>query len=162
MSITFRPIGTLRSPFTELEGMPIQPTGAQEHEGRAEILPEFRDGLQDLDGFNHIYLIYHLHAAGPGKLRVVPFMDAGGVERGIFSTRSPRRPNPLGMSLVRLLSVENGVIRFQGADILDGTPLIDIKPYIAHFDRVEAPTCGWMKGSLEDVAARRSDDRFLT
>jgi tRNA-Thr(GGU) m(6)t(6)A37 methyltransferase TsaA len=161
MKLELHTIGTIHSPFLELENMPIQPGGAQGVEGVVEVLPEFADGLKDLDGFNFIYLLYVFHCVKAPKLRVVPFMDSGGEERGVFSTRTPLRPNPIGMSLVELVAVEGNRLRFLGVDILDGTPLLDIKPFIQHFDRVENPTSGWMTGSAADVARRRSDTRFI-
>lgn len=154
-------IGVIRSPFTELEGMPIQPAGADEAgcEGEVIISESLMDGLKDLEGFSHIYLIYHLHKVTETKMRVIPFMDT--VERGVFATRSPVRPSRLGISIVRLLEVNGNRLKIRGVDMLDGTPLIDIKPYIKAFDCPDDPTCGWMTASREDVSRKRSDDRFV-
>ncbi len=154
-------IGVIRTQFTELAGMPVQPAGADEDafEGEVIINEALAEGLRDLDGFSHIYLIYHLHKVTETKMIVIPFMDT--VERGIFATRSPSRPSRLGMSIVRLLEVNGNCLKIRGADMLDGTPLIDIKPYIQAFDCPDNPSCGWMSGSREDVRNKRSDDRFV-
>jgi tRNA-Thr(GGU) m(6)t(6)A37 methyltransferase TsaA len=151
-------IGVIRTPFTELEGMPIQPAGAGEVLGEVILRPELAEGLKDLDGFSHIYLIYHFHKAGPSKLTVIPFMDKE--PRGVFATRSPVRPSKLGLSIVELVAIENNRLTVRGADILDGTPLIDIKPYIEAFDCPENPACGWMTADRNEVGKKRSDDRF--
>jgi len=153
------PIGTLHTPHTELASMPIQPKGAKEVEGRALLLPEYAEGLKDLEGFSHVYLIYHFHKATRTELTVVPFMDTR--PRGVFSTRSPLRPAHIGISIVRVTRVEGNTLHFTGADMLDGTPLIDIKPYIQNFDQVEKSTSGWMTADEKTVSDKRSDDRFV-
>lgn len=153
------PIGTLHTPHNALPAMPIQPKGAHEIDGRAVLLPEFADGLKDLDGFSHIYLIYHFHKATRTELAVVPFMDTQ--PRGVFSTRSPLRPAHIGISIVRVTEVTESTVHFSGADMLDGTPLLDIKPYIQAFDHVESSTSGWMRADENTVSATRSDDRFV-
>jgi tRNA (adenine37-N6)-methyltransferase len=158
-SISIEPVGTIHSPHTSLENMPIQPVGAREVEGTAILRPEFAPGLKDLDGFSHIYLLYHFHKAGNMKLEVVPFMDSQA--RGVFATRSPLRPSGLGMSIVEVLRVEDNVVFLRGVDVLDGTPLLDIKPYIPQFDQRENVRTGWMCGDREDVASARSDKRFV-
>lgn len=154
-------IGVIRTQFTELAGMPIQPAGADESafEGEVIINESLVEGLKDLDGFSHIYLIYHLHRVGETKLSVIPFMDT--IERGVFATRSPARPSRLGISIVRLLEVNGNCLKICGADMLDGTPLIDIKPYIQAFDCPDDPSSGWMSASREAVREKRSDDRFV-
>ena len=152
-------IGVIRTPFKELKNMPIQPVGARDVVGEVVVREEFAAGLRDLDGFSHIYLIYDFHRVRETKLLVTPFMDT--VERGVFSTRAPRRPARIGLSIVELLKVEGNKLSIMGVDVLDGTPLFDIKPYIENFDRVEESRGGWMKGSSHEVAARRSDDRFV-
>lgn len=140
--------------------MPIQPKGASEVEGHIEVKHEFAAGLEDLEGFSHIYLIYHFHKATRTELIVTPFMDT--VSRGVFSTRSPLRPNHIGISLVRLLSVQGATLRIQGVDILDNTPLLDIKPFIPSFDQVtEKSRSGWMTASEGEVMEKRSDKRFM-
>ncbi|MCF8045460.1 MAG: tRNA (N6-threonylcarbamoyladenosine(37)-N6)-methyltransferase TrmO [Desulfarculaceae bacterium] len=151
-------IGTIRSPFTRIEDMPIQPTGAGETAGSVEVNKAYKEGLKDLAGFSHVYLLYLFHKAGRMSLTVTPFMDT--VERGVYATRSPLRPNHIGISIVRLLSVEKNIITIGGVDVLDGTPLIDIKPYIENFDRVENSVSGWMTADREEVAKTRSDGRF--
>lgn len=152
-------IGVIHSPFQRLEEMPIQPKGASGTEGVIEVDPCYAEGLKDLDGFSHIYLIYRFHMAKRTALSVVPFMDT--VERGVFSTRSPLRPNHIGISIVELVRVEGCSVVIRGVDVLDGTPLLDIKPYIARFDEVKESRSGWMQGSRAEVADKRSDDRFV-
>lgn len=156
--IVFRPIGVVRSNHTEPEKTPIQPVYARGCMGRAEIFPEFADGLKDLDGFSHIYLIYHFHRAGPSKLMVKPFLD--GTERGVFATRAPGRPNAIGLSVVELLGREGNVLQLNGVDVLDGTPLLDIKPYTAKFDRFEPLRSGWQDAVDEEMARRRGRRNF--
>jgi len=152
-AISFRPIGVLRSEHTQAERTPIQPAYAQGCVGRAEVLPEFAEGLDDLDGFSHIYIIYYFHAAKPAKLKVKPFMQD--VERGVFATRAPCHPNPIGLSVVRLVRREGNVLFLEDVDFLDETPLLDIKPYTARFDRVETTRNGWQDEVDEETARRR-------
>ncbi len=153
-----QPIGTIHSPYTRIENMPIQPRGARDVEGSVHVREEFAEGLRDLDGFSHIYLLYHFHKAGEPRLTVVPFLDT--TPRGVFATRSPLRPNPIGLSIVEVVRIEGTTIVIKGVDILDGTPLLDIKPYIPAFDAVENAASGWMTARPEDVEKTRSDDRF--
>jgi tRNA-Thr(GGU) m(6)t(6)A37 methyltransferase TsaA len=153
-------IGTIHTPFDILEDMPIQPKGAVEIIGTVELEEQYMAGLADLDGFSHIYLLYQFHMAKRTALTVTPFMDTS--PRGVFSTRSPLRPNHIGISIVKLVAVEKNIITVQGIDILNGSPLLDIKPYIAAFDAVQESRSGWMKGSEEDVANKRSDQRFVS
>jgi tRNA-Thr(GGU) m(6)t(6)A37 methyltransferase TsaA len=152
-------IGVIRTPFTELEGMTIQPVGAREVLGEVIICSQLVGGLKDLDGFSHIYLIYCLHKVAKTRLTVVPFMDT--VPHGVFATRSPTRPSRLGLSIVELVAIENNRLTVRGVDVLDGTPLIDIKPYIAEFECPENPTSGWMTATREEVGKKRADDRFI-
>ncbi|MCW7752800.1 tRNA (N6-threonylcarbamoyladenosine(37)-N6)-methyltransferase TrmO [Desulfobotulus sp. H1] len=152
-------IGTIYSPFSDLQNMPIQPVGAADVEGTVVIMPAFVDGLKDLDGFSHLYLFYFFHGARQEKMRVVPFMDTE--ERGVFSTRSPLRPSHLGMSVVELLEVKGAELRILGVDVLNGTPLVDIKPYIPAFDHRENVRTGWMTREREGVVSARSDHRFV-
>jgi tRNA-Thr(GGU) m(6)t(6)A37 methyltransferase TsaA len=158
MAITYHPIGVLHTPFQDLRDMPIQPTGVASAPGAAEIFPEYADGLQDLDGFSHIILLYHLHQVHNVALRVVPFL--GSEPRGIFATRAPSRPNPIGLSVVRLLRVEGRTLHLGNVDILDGTPLLDVKPYVPGFDRPARARAGWLQARQRDVKTRRSDSRF--
>lgn len=157
-TVTLPCIGVIRSPFTELKNMPIQPVGAKDVEGRAEIEAHYQEGLKDLDGFSHIYLIYHFHQAPRVQLRVTPYMDDA--EHGVFATRSPLRPAHIGMSVVELLRVEGSVLHLRGVDILDGTPLLDVKPYMPQFDARENVRTGWMQKDDDAVASARSDTRF--
>ena len=157
--ISLEPIGVIHSPYKELTNMPIQPKGAQKTQGRVVISPEYRQGIQDLGGFSHLYLIYQFHHAQRTALSVVPFMDT--VERGVFATRSPLRPNHIGLSIVELIAIQDNTLIIAGVDVLDGTPLLDIKPYIAAFDQVNASRSGWMQAESSKVAAARSDDRFI-
>ena len=158
MKIEFRPIGVIRTPFTKTEGMPIQPTGAAGVKGTVEVFEEYRAGLKDLDGFSHIVLLYHFHRSHGFNLHVVPFMDSQ--LRGLFATRAPKRPNPIGLSVVQLDGIENGVLRVQNVDILDGTPLIDIKPYVPEFDVQPDVRTGWLEQARKTVHDRQADDRF--
>lgn len=156
--ITLKPIGIIHSPFTKTEGMPIQPAGAAGTRGTIEVFEEYQAGLKDLDGFSHIILLYHFHHSRGFELQVVPFLDAH--SRGVFATRAPKRPNPIGISVVRLDTIENGVLSIQNVDILDGTPLLDIKPYVPAFDGVREVRTGWIAKSGNTVSKSRSDDRF--
>ncbi|MGD8603050.1 MAG: tRNA (N6-threonylcarbamoyladenosine(37)-N6)-methyltransferase TrmO [Anaerolineales bacterium] len=158
-SITFTPIGVMHTPFHNREGMPIQPTGRSSAPGRAEIFPPFQAGLADLDGFSHIILIYYLHRVEGWKPRVIPFLDK--VERGLFSTRAPTRPNPIGLSIVGLERVESGMLYLTHVDMLNQTPLLDIKPYLPEFDQPHGPIrIGWAAKAAGEVENRQSDDRF--
>jgi tRNA (adenine37-N6)-methyltransferase len=152
-------IGIIHSPFTNLKDMPIQPKGAKNTIGTIEINPEYEEGLDDLNGFSHIYLLYIFHEAARTSLKVTPFMDK--TVRGVFSTRSPLRPNHIGLSIVELVGVEKNLIKVRGIDILNGTPLLDVKPYIESFDAVKNSRSGWMQASASEVAEKRSDDRFI-
>jgi tRNA-Thr(GGU) m(6)t(6)A37 methyltransferase TsaA len=151
--VIFHSIGVLRSLHTQPEATPIQPVFAGDSPGRAELLPEFADGLADLEGFSHLYLVYWLHRAAPARMRVRPYLQ--NIERGLFATRFPDRPNPIGLSLVRLLRCEGHVVHFAGADMLDGTPLLDIKPYAPRYDAVTRPRGGWTEDVDEATAQRR-------
>lgn len=153
-----KPIGIIRTPFTEQEGMPIQPKGAVGVKGIVELFQEFRTGLKDIDGFSHIILLYLFHRSQGFNLQVVPFMDTA--SRGVFATRAPRRPNPIGISVVQLDRMENGILHIRNVDILDGTPLLDIKPFVPEFDCPQKVRTGWVANSKDEVSAKKSDDRF--
>jgi tRNA-Thr(GGU) m(6)t(6)A37 methyltransferase TsaA len=157
-SIEFKPIGIVHSPFKDLQGMPIQPTGAAGVKGTVEVFDEYKEGLKDLDGFSHIILLYFFHLAKGFKLQVVPFMDSK--PRGLFSTRAPKRPNPVGLSVVQLDEIKDGVLYIQNVDILDQTPLIDIKPYVPEFDKRVKFRTGWLEKAKKAVFNKKSDDRF--
>jgi len=154
--ITYKPIGVIYSEHTIAEETPIQPAYAKGCRGRAEIFPEYEEGLRDLDGFSHIYLIYHFHLSTTAKLIVKPFLQD--VERGVFATRAPTRPNAIGLSIVELVSREGNVLYLDGVDILDGTPLLDIKPYVTRFDCVETLRNGW-QDEVDDETARQRGKR---
>ena len=158
MKIEYEPIGVIHSPFQTTEGMPIQPSGAIGVQGAVELFPRFGQGLRDLDGFSHIILIYHFHRSVGYSLLVVPFLDS--VERGVFATRAPRRPNAIGLSVVRLVRVEGDTLHIEDIDILDGTPLLDIKPYVPEFDRNLGDRVGWLEHVRDRVQKLRADDRF--
>jgi tRNA-Thr(GGU) m(6)t(6)A37 methyltransferase TsaA len=154
-----KPIGVIHSPYKDLQGMPIQPSGATGVKGTAEVDPEYQAGLKDLDGFSHLILLYEFHLSQGYKLEVVPFLD--NEPRGLFATRAPRRPNPIGLSVVKLDRIEAGILYLQNVDILDGTPLLDIKPYVPDFDQQHNVRTGWLETSNHRVSTRQSDDRFL-
>jgi tRNA-Thr(GGU) m(6)t(6)A37 methyltransferase TsaA len=158
MKIEFTPIGIIHSPFVRLEDMPIQPSGAVGIEGTAEVFEEYRAGLRDLDGFSHLILLYHFHHVRSFELQVVPFLDT--VPHGIFATRAPKRPNAIGLSIVQLDKIEDGVLYLRNLDISDGTPLLDIKPYVPAFDEQREVRSGWLEKSGEAVTKKKSDNRF--
>jgi tRNA-Thr(GGU) m(6)t(6)A37 methyltransferase TsaA len=157
-NIPFLPIGIIHSPFHDLAGMPIQPTSDVSAPGTLDIFPEFVPGLKDLDGFSHLILLYHLHHAGPARLEVTPFLDSQ--PRGIFATRAPTRPNPIGLSVVKLTRIEGNILYVEDLDILDGTPLLDIKPYIPEFDFHPEVRIGWLEQARGKVKPMASDNRF--
>ena len=152
------PIGIIHSPHKSIEDMPIQPKGASEVVGHVIVHDEYIDGLQDLDGFSHIYLLYSFHKATRTEMHVTPFMDKQ--TRGVFATRSPLRPNHIGISIVNVIRVEGNKVFVKGLDILDETPLLDIKPYIEKFDTVQDSVSGWLQASDEEIRKERSDERF--
>jgi tRNA-Thr(GGU) m(6)t(6)A37 methyltransferase TsaA len=151
-------IGYLRTPFTDAADMPIQPAGAKGIAGVAEVLPDYVDGLRDLDGFSHLILLYEFHRARRSELLVTPFLSSG--KKGVFSTRAPTRPNPIGLSVVELVKVEGGKVHIRNVDMLDGTPLLDIKPYVPDFDAAEDVRTGWMEDARGRAVSARSDARF--
>lgn len=160
-TIKFKSIGTIHTPFKDLEGMPIQPIGARGVKGIIELDKEYMGGLKDLDGFSHIILIYHLHLSSGHSLEVKPFLD--NEKRGIFATRSPKRPNQIGISVVRLEKIEKSNIHILDVDMVDGTPLLDIKPYVPHFDKNEDDnlSIGWFEDKHHEASDKRSDRRFI-
>ena len=158
MDIIYRPIGIIYSPFNNLEDMPIQPTSDVSGSGTVEIFPQFIDGLKDLEGFSHIYLLYHLHKMYQSNLIVTPFLDKE--LRGIFATRAPSRPNPIGLSLVELSRIENNMVYIERLDVLNGTPLLDIKPYVPDFENTLNVRIGWLEKVKGQVQTRKSDTRF--
>jgi tRNA (adenine37-N6)-methyltransferase len=158
MTIEYDPIGIIRTPFQTTEGMPIQPKAASGVQGTVEIFEDYAEGLQDIDGFSHLILLYHFHRSHGYKLQVVPFMDT--CTRGLFATRAPRRPNSIGLSIVRLLKVEGRYLQVENIDILNDTPLLDIKPYVPVFDAQEQVRSGWVENEGRDVSQQRADCRF--
>ncbi len=158
MEIIFKPIGKIISPFRSINEMPIQPAGAKGIQGKVIIFSEFAEGLKDLDGFSHIILLYHFHRVKESNLTVIPFLDSK--PRGVFATRAPKRPNPIGLSVVRLLDRKNNVLNIENVDILDGTPILDIKPYVPEFDFSNTSEIGWLKNVIQGAGKKKSDDRF--
>jgi tRNA-Thr(GGU) m(6)t(6)A37 methyltransferase TsaA len=157
--VTFTPVGVVHSPHKELYGMPVQPPSAAGIAGEIEIFPEFAEGLLDIEGFSRIMVFYHLHRSAGPLLSAIPFLDT--VPHGVFASRIPRRPNPLGFSVVRLLSRDRNILKIADVDILDGTPVLDIKPYVPEFDSYPNESSGWFAGKLDDMSSKRSDDRFV-
>ena len=159
LKIVYSPIGIIYTPFKEISNMPVQTIAAKGIEGKIVIFPEYQEGLEDLEGFSHIILIYHFHKIKGYSLKVKPFLDDE--ERGLFSTRAPKRPNPIGISIVKLKKIEGNVIYIEDVDILNETPLLDIKPYVPEFDsRKEKVKIGWLEGKVFRVYSRISDNRF--
>ncbi|BAX79264.1 tRNA (N6-threonylcarbamoyladenosine(37)-N6)-methyltransferase TrmO [Labilibaculum antarcticum] len=159
--IKFETIGLIKTSYKTLENMPIQPMGAKGVKASIVLKPEFVDGLMDLEEFSHVTLIYHLHKVTDYKLKVTPFMDTE--EHGVFATRSPRRPNAIGLSTVKLIGIEGKVLHIEDADVLDGTPLLDIKPFFGRFDNREKVKSGWLDRNWdENHKTLKSDERFKT
>lgn len=156
--ITLKPIGVIHSEHIVQEETPIQPAYAKGCRGRVEVFPEYAEGLKDLENFSHIYLLYHLHQAKSMTLIVRPFLQD--VDRGVFSTRAPSRPNHIGLSIVELEKKEGNILYIDGVDILDGTPLIDIKPYSEKFDCIKTKRNGWQDEVDEETAHRRGRRGF--
>ena len=158
--ITYQTIGIINSPFQDVQGMPIQPSRSFGVAGTVEIYKAYHQGLQDLEGFSHIILLYHFHHVGHSSLIVTPFLDSK--PHGVFATRAPTRPNPIGLSIVKLNRIAAGILHIDGVDILDGTPLLDIKPYIPAFDHPAEVKTGWLPGDAGKLEQRLSDGRFLS
>ncbi len=158
-SYTLTSIGTVRSPHLECEGMPIQPLGARGFRGAIELDPMYEPGLADLTGFSRVIVLYLFHRSTGYSLSVTPFLDTR--PRGLFATRAPRRPNPIGLSVLRLTGVEGCRLLVEDVDILDGTPVLDIKPYVPLFDAFPGEASGWFGEACRDPAAVRADRRFV-
>ena len=156
---TVKPIGVIHSPFKEARGVPIQASVARDVEGVVEVYTEYVDGLKDLDGFSHIILVYYFHLVKRYSLLVKPYLDKD--LRGLFSTRAPSRPNPIGLSVVRSTEVEDSILRIRDVDIVDGTPLLDIKPYIPEFDTREDVRIGWLEKRIHRLSKTKDDGRFI-
>jgi tRNA-Thr(GGU) m(6)t(6)A37 methyltransferase TsaA len=156
--VVCKPIGVVHSRFTEAAGMPIQTAGAPEEIGSVEVFAEYAAGLKDIEGFDYLILLTHLHRGTNELLEVVPFLDTE--THGIFATRAPARPNKIGLSIVRLTSVEGRILHFNGNDMLDQTPVLDIKPYVPRFDARSTERVGWFGPRLDKLSETRSDDRM--
>jgi len=159
MEISLHSIGRILSSFKNPAGMPIQPAAAQGVQGQVELFPEYVQGIQDLEGFSHIFLIYYFHKINTSKLTVIPFLDDR--PHGVFATRAPQRPNPIGLSVVKLIKVNGNMLHIENVDILDGTPLIDIKPYVPLFDEHPVTSIGWLENAENRIGGMRSDHRFV-
>ena len=157
-TIKFKQIGIIHSPFREPKGTPIQPAAAKGTDGTVEVFPEFSAGLKDLDGFSHIVLIYYFHKVKESSLEIKPFLDDQ--IHGIFSTRAPSRPNPIGISVVRLVRIEGKILWIKDLDIIDGTPVLDIKPYIPEFDSQDITKRGWLENNVSKLPTSKDDGRF--
>lgn len=147
--IKYKPIGIIHSPFKKPTGTPIQPAAGKSIKGTVEVFPEYAEGLKDLEGFSHIILIYHLHLSQGWCLKVKPFMD--NELRGVFATRAPSRPNPIGLSVVHLVRIEKNILYIQDLDIVDKTPLLDIKPYVPEFETKEVKKLGWLEKNMHKL-----------
>ncbi|MGD8997688.1 MAG: tRNA (N6-threonylcarbamoyladenosine(37)-N6)-methyltransferase TrmO [Anaerolineae bacterium] len=158
MQITYKPIGVVHSPFKEPKGTPIQPPSAEGVAGTVEVFLEYVEGLMDLDGFSHIILLYHFHLSRTSSLRVKPYMDDE--VHGVFAMRGPSRPNPIGLSIVRLVRVEGPVLHIRDVDIVDGTPVLDIKPYVPQFDARDVERIGWLDEQVHKLPTMQDDGRF--
>ena len=152
--IVYHSIGVIHSPYTETAGMPIQATAAIGVAGTIQLDPAYAEGLVDIDGFSHLILLYHLHQVREASLMVTPFLDDR--PHGVFATRSPKRPNPIGLSIVRLVAVNGLTLAIQDVDVLNGTPLLDIKPWVPEFDVRANPRIGWFAGNIDRMREVRS------
>ncbi|MBP7652932.1 tRNA (N6-threonylcarbamoyladenosine(37)-N6)-methyltransferase TrmO [Candidatus Dependentiae bacterium] len=156
--IILEPIGIIHTPYTEQTGTLIQPRGAIGIKGEIEIFEKFKDGLTDIAGFYHIYVLYYFHKINEVSLKVKPFLDD--CEHGIFSVRSPKRPNKIGLSVVRLIRVENNILHIENVDMLNKTPVIDIKPYVPDFDIFDVEKIGWLDSKSQNCEKNKDDGRF--
>ena len=156
--VCYTPIGVIHTPWTDIAGMPIQPIGARGVRGTVVVFDRYAEGLQDIGGFSRLILIYAFHRSTSYDLVTKPFLDI--VPRGIFATRSPKRPNAIGFSCVELTEVNGNTLSVGDIDILDGTPLLDIKPYVPAFDSYPGAACGWLEKVAGDAESYRSDERF--
>jgi tRNA (adenine37-N6)-methyltransferase len=157
--VVFTQIGIIHTPFTEPEGIPVQAQGGKNIRGSVEVYEQFTAGLKDLDGFSHIMLLYHFHLSDGYSLEVRPFLDEE--PRGLFATRAPKRPNPIGIAVVRLVEIKGSKLLIEDVDMVDGTPLLDIKPYVPAFDVRENVKTGWLEGKGDLIYKARADGRFL-
>lgn len=149
----YKSIGIIRSGHMVADKTPIQPVYAKGCTGQVEVFEEYADGLKDLEGFSHVYLLYHFHQSSQVKLMIKPFLHD--VEHGLFATRAPCRPNAIGLSVVELVRIEGHILHINNVDILDGTPLLDVKPYIAKFDIHDVKKSGWQDEVDNQIAKRK-------
>jgi tRNA-Thr(GGU) m(6)t(6)A37 methyltransferase TsaA len=156
--ICYKAIGVIHSPFKQPEGTPIQAGSALGTPGTVDLYAEFVEGLKDLIRFSHIYILYHFHLAVKPSLIVQPFLDQA--THGIFATRAPSRPNPIGISVVKLVGIEEATLHIEDVDVVDGTPLLDLKPYVPIFDCPKATRIGWLEGKTRNLHSSRADSRF--
>jgi tRNA-Thr(GGU) m(6)t(6)A37 methyltransferase TsaA len=156
--IKYKPIGVIHSPFKEPRGTPIQPAGAKGINGTVEIFSEYAEGLKDIEGFSHIILLYHFHLSRGSALIAKPYMDSEA--HGVFAMRGPSRPNPIGISVVRLVRVEGNMLHVRDMDIVDETPLLDIKPYVPEFDIRQVARIGWLEKSVHKLSKSKDNGRF--
>lgn len=156
--IVYKPIGIIHSDYKQKEGVPIQGALSKNSRGKVEVFPEYQPGLKDIEGFSHIILLYHFHLSEAYSLLTKTFLDDE--EHGIFACRAPRRPNPIGISVVKLKKIVDNTLYITEADIIDGTPLLDIKPYVSKFDVRTNTKDGWLTERLKDNEKHRSDNRF--
>ena len=157
-TIKYSPIGVIHSPFKRPKGTPIQPAAAEGINGSVEVFPQYAEGLKDIEGFSHIILIYHFHLSGEVSLIAKPYMDTE--SHGVFAMRGPSRPNSIGISVVRLTKVEGHRLHIQDVDIVDGTPLLDIKPYVPEFDIRDVERIGWLEKNVHKLPESKDDGRF--
>jgi len=156
--INYQPIGIVHSNFKNPEGTPIQPKADKGTEAIIEVFAEYAEGLKDLDGFSHIFIVFHLHLAERKSLSVIPFLDTN--SHGIFATRSPARPNSIGLSVVELIRISDNRLYIKNIDILDGSPVLDIKPYVPDFDVFKTSKNGWLENNLHKLETQKDDGRF--
>ena len=156
--ITYRPIGLIHSPYEQKTGVPIQGSLSENSLGTMEIFPEFADGLKDVEGFSHLVLLYHMHRVERFELLCKPFLQ--NKEHGIFAVRAPCRPNPIGFSVVRLEKRDGRILHISEVDILNQTPLLDIKPWVSRFDSRQNTRAGWFDKALKRVRTKDADNRF--
>jgi len=157
--IIYRPIGIIYTPFKSPKGTPIQPESAKGVKGKVIVNEEYEKGLKDLEEFSHIILIYHFHLIEKHSLLVKPYMDNN--LHGVFATRAPKRPNPIGISVVRLLRIEGNTLYIEDVDIVDNTPLLDIKPYVPEFDIRKVRKIWWLEKNVQKLSKTKDDGRFI-
>jgi tRNA-Thr(GGU) m(6)t(6)A37 methyltransferase TsaA len=158
-SITYQPIGIIHSKFKEPKGTPIQPAAGKDITAEVEVFPQYIEGLEDLGDFSHIMLLFHFHFSKSFSLKVKPYMDTN--FHGVFATRAPSRPNSIGISIVRLIKIKENILHIKDVDIVDGTPLLDIKPYVPEFAATETIKTGWLNENVHKLDTSKDDGRFV-